>query len=88
MITPTRLFLEVIAVSGPVRQCQPFLMNIFFCSLLEKFCPMSTLFFPVWVQVTQIVVLFKHFQVQARKRGVLWWGWGCFVYTHIPTSGV
>ena len=39
---------------------------------------------PVWVQVAQTVVHFAEFQVQARKRGVLGWVLGCFVYVHIP----
>ena len=29
-----------------------------------------------------------HFQVQAMKRSVLWWGWGCFVFVHIPKKGL
>ena len=32
------------------------------------------------VQIAQTVVHFAHFQNQARKRCVLGWGWGCFVY--------
>ena len=39
---------------------------------------------PDGVQVSQTVVHFAHFQVQARKRDVWGWGWGCFVYVHIP----
>ena len=31
---------------------------------------------------------FYHFQVQVRKRGVLGWAYGCFVYVHIPERGV
>ena len=34
------------------------------------------------------MVDFAHFQVQARQRGVLGWGWGCLVYVHIPKRSV
>ena len=36
----------------------------------------------------RIVVYFANFQLQARKIGVLGWGWGCFVYVHIPERGL
>ena len=63
---------------------------IFFCPLLEKFCPPFKHFTqcPVRVHFAQTVVHFTHFQVQARKRGVLGWGWACFVYVHIPERGL
>ena len=38
---------------------------------------------PVGIQI-QTLVNFAHFQVQARKRGVLGWGCWCFVYINIP----
>ena len=63
----------------------------FFCPLLEKFCPLFKyfeIFCPVGVQIPQTVVHFAHFQVQARKRGVLGWAWGCSVYWHISKRGV
>ena len=40
------------------------------------------------VHFAKKVVHFAHFQYQARKRGVLGWGWGCFVYVHIPERGL
>ena len=45
-------------------------------STFQTFCP-------VGVQFVQTVVQFAHFHVQARKRGVLFWGWGCLVYIDI-----
>ena len=41
---------------------------------------------PILVQFAQTVVNFAHFQVQARKRGVFGWGWGCFVFVNIQES--
>ena len=51
------------------------------------------IFLPAYIKVLSglgcpAVVHFAHFQVQARKRGVLGWGWECFVYVHIPVGGV
>ena len=43
---------------------------------------------PVGVKIAQTVVCFAHFQVQARRRDVLGWAWGCFVYVHIPEKGL
>ena len=56
-------------------------INLTFANNFPTFCPLG-------VQVAQTVVHFAHFQVQARKRGVLGWGWGCFGYVHIPNRGV
>ena len=57
-------------------------------STFHTFCPFG-------IQIVQTVVHFAHFQVQARKRGLLvqnlGWGsrgWGCFVYVYIPDRGV
>ena len=41
-------------------------------------------FCPVGVQISQTVIHFASFQVQARKRGVLGWALGCSVYVHTP----
>ena len=45
--------------------------------IFQTFCPVGVLF-------AQTTVRFAVFQVQARKRGVLGWIWGCFVYVHFP----
>ena len=60
------------------------LMNKLFLPTSGKVLSTFQTFCPVGVQVAQTVVHFAHFQVQARKRGVLGWGCGCFVYVHIP----
>ena len=60
----------------------------FFAHFSRKVLSTFQTYCPVGVQVTQTVVHFAHFQVQARKRGVLGCGWGCFVYIHIPKRGV
>ena len=59
-------------------------MNTFFAHFRMVLSNFQT-FCPVGVEVAQTAVQFHfaHFQVQARKKGVLGWGWGCFVYVHI-----
>ena len=59
-------------------------MNNFFLPTSRKVLPTFQKICPLGVQFAQMVVHFVHFQVQARKRGVLGWVWGCFVYLHIP----
>ena len=59
------------------------LYEFFFLPTPWKDLPTFQTFCPVGVHFAQTVVHFAHFQVQARKRGVLGWGWGCFVYIHI-----
>ena len=54
----------------------------------RKVLPTFQTFCPVGVQIAQTVVHFAHFQVQARKTGVLGWASGCSVYVHIPERGV
>ena len=56
-------------------------MNISFLPTFPKICPGG-------VHIAQTVVPFAHFQVQTRKRGALWWAWGCFRYVHIPERSV
>ena len=59
-------------------------MNNFLFPLLEKFCPLSNIL-PNWgLNCPDRQVDFVHFQVQVRKRAVLRWAWGCFVFVHIP----
>ena len=52
----------------------------FFLPTSRKVLPTFQTFCPVGVHFAQMVVDFAHFQVQARKRGVLGCGWRCFVY--------
>ena len=59
-------------------------MNKFVLPTSTKVLPTVQTFCPVGIQIAQTVVHFAHFQVQARKRGVLGWALGCFVYVHIP----
>ena len=59
-------------------------MNNFFLPTSRKVLPTFQTFCPDGVHFAQTVVHFVHFQNQARKRGVLGWGWGCFVFVHIP----
>ena len=59
-------------------------MNNFFLPTSRKVLPTC----PVGVQIAKTVVHFAHFQVQARKTGVLGWAWGCFVYLLILERGV
>ena len=54
----------------------------------RKKLPTFQTFCLVGVQIAQTVVHFVHFQVQARKWGVLRWAWGYFVYIHIAKRGV
>ena len=54
----------------------------------QKVFSTSSTNFPDGSHFAQTVVRFAHLQVQAMKRGVLGWGWGCFVYVHIPEMGV
>ena len=56
----------------------------FFCTLLEHF----QTFCPDGVHFAQTVVPFAHFQNQAKKRGVFGWGWGYFLFVHIPERGL
>ena len=49
--------------------------------MFQTFCPHGVLF-------AQTVVHFAHFQNQARKRGILGWGGGCFVFVHVPERGL
>ena len=63
-------------------------MNIFFLPTSRKVLPTFLTFWPDGVLIAQTVVHFIHFQVQARKRGVLEWVLGCFVYIHIPKRSV
>ena len=49
----------------------------------QKVFSTSSTNFPDGSHFAQTVVRFAHLQVQAMKRGVLGWGWGCFVYVHI-----
>ena len=62
-------------------------MNNFFLPTSRKVLPTFQTFCPVGVHFAQTVIPFAHFQVQARKWGVLGWGWGFFVYIHV-TKGV
>ena len=52
----------------------------------KTFWPTFQTFCPVGVHFAQTVAHFAHFQVQARKRGVLGWDWGYFVFAsvHVP----
>ena len=50
--------------------------------------PTFQTFCPFGVQIAQTVIHFAHFQVQSKKRGVLGWAWGCFVYVHIQEKGL
>ena len=63
-------------------------MNKLFCPLLEKLCPLFKHLAQLRSKISPTVVHFAHFHVQARKRGVLRWTWGYFVYVHIPERGV
>ena len=63
-------------------------MNNLFLPTSRHVLPIFQTFCPVGVQIAQTVVRFAHFQVQARKRGVLGWAWGCFVYLLILERGV
>ena len=66
-------------------------MNKFFLPTSRKVLTTFQTFCPVGVHMAQTVVHFAHFQVQglqARKRGVLGWALGRFVYVHIPERGV
>ena len=47
----------------------------------QTFCPDGIHFAQ---NVVHFVVHFALFQNQARNGGVLGWGWGCFVFIHIP----
>ena len=60
------------------------LKNHFFLPTSRKVLSTFQKICPVGVQFAQTVVHFAHFQVQARKSGVLGWGWGCFVSVHVP----
>ena len=60
------------------------IMNKFFLPTSRNVLPTFQSFCPDGVHFAQTVVLFAHFQNQARKRDVLGWGWGCFVFIHIP----
>ena len=62
-------------------------MNNIFLPTSWKVLSTFQTFCPVGVQFSQMVVHFAHFQVQARKRGVLGWGWECFAYTS-PNRGL
>ena len=64
--------------------------DIFFWPTSRKVLTSFQTFCPVGVQIAQMVVHFAHFQVQARKGGILGWAWICFVYAnrHIPERGV
>ena len=48
--------------------------EIFFLPTSRKVLPTIQTFCPVGAHFAQTVVLFAHFQVQARQRGVLGWG--------------
>ena len=50
--------------------------------------PTFQTFYPDGVHFAQTVVHFAHFQNQARKRGVLGWGWECFLFINIPERGL
>ena len=56
----------------------------FFLPNSGKVLPSVQTFCPAGVQIAQMVVRFSQFQVQARKKGVLGWAGGRFVYVHIP----
>ena len=60
------------------------IMNKLFLPTSRKVLPTFRTFCPDGVHFAQTVVHFAHIQNQARKRGVLGWGWGCFVFVHIP----
>ena len=64
--------------------CPEYSMNNFFLPPSRKTLPTFQIFCPDGVHFAQTVVHFAHFQNQARKRGVLGWGWRCFVFIHIP----
>ena len=61
---------------------------IFFLPTSRNVLPTFQTFCPGGVHFAQTVVHFAHFQVQARKRGVLGWVCECFVYVHIPERGL
>ena len=61
-----------------------FEMNKYFLPTSKKVLPTFQTFCQDGVHFAQTVVHFALFQNQARKRGVLGWGWGCFVFIHIP----
>ena len=63
-------------------------MNNFVLLTSGKVLPTFQTFCLVGVHFAQTLVHFAHFQCQARKRGILGWGWGCFVYVHIPERGL
>ena len=50
----------------------------------RKVLPTFQTFCSGGIQIAQTVIHFAHFQVQARKRGVLGCVWGCVVYVYIP----
>ena len=66
-------------------------MNKFFLPTSRKVLPTFQIFCPDGVHFAQTVIHFAHFKNQARKRGVLGWGWGCFVFIlpqwHITERG-
>ena len=68
---------------GTKHLSAPALPWIFFLPTSRNVLPTFQTFYPNGVRFDQTVVHFAHFPVQARKRGVLGWGWGCFVYVHI-----
>ena len=63
-------------------------MNKFFLPTSRKVLATFQTFCPDGVHFAQTVVHFAHFQNQARKRGVLGWDWGCFLFVHIPKGGL
>ena len=75
------------AESPPIEQ-QLSVINKFLLPTSRQVLPTFQTFCPVVVHFAQMVVDFAHFQVQARKRGVLEWCWGSFVCVHIPERGL
>ena len=65
-----------------------FYMNNFSLPTSRKVLSTFSIIYPIGFQVAQTVVHLDHFQVQASKRSVFGWGWGCFVYVHILKRGV
>ena len=69
------------------KSCDAQLLAIQFKTMNEVFLPTSRnvlltfqRFCPIGVQIAQTVLHFDHFQIQVRKRGVLGWVLGYFVY--------
>ena len=75
-----------LAVSSYLSQL--WLPWIIFLPTSRKVLPAFQIFSPGGVHFAQTAVHFAHFQVQAKKLGVLGWGLGYFECVHIPKRGL